>query len=255
LALKYHVYVADRSSPAKSIGKVHNILRNLLYKQAAGLIVQTHDAAQIACRYKRNMNIKIIGNPVEKKETNTVERENIILTVGRLVKTKNIDRLIKIFSKVNSEHKWKLVIVGDDAQGQHNLNILKKLSYDLGMSNYIKFEGFKRNVDQYYGKSKIFAFASSSEGFPNVIGEALSSGLPVVSYNCVAGPSEMINDGANGFLVPVYDDEMFAEKLQFLMHNKDIRSCMSSEAIKLIDKFDSRIVSEQFYDFITNENN
>jgi glycosyltransferase involved in cell wall biosynthesis len=61
-------------------------------------------------------------------------------------------------------------------------------------------EGEQKEIDPWYHRAKLFAFTSSSEGYPNVVGEALSAGLPVVAYDCIAGPSDMIDDGKTGIL-------------------------------------------------------
>lgn len=62
------------------------------------------------------------------------------------------------------------------------------------------------------------------------IGEAMRAGLPVVGYDCVAGPSEMIDNGKNGFLIPLFDDRLFVEKLQYLAEHKDNRELMGQYA-------------------------
>lgn len=179
-------------------------------------------------------------------------KENIILSVGRLINTKNHDRLINIFSKLNAPD-WKLIIVGGDALGQNNLEILHKIVSDFDLDDRIILTGEQKNVDQYYGKGKIFAFTSSVEGFPNVIGEALSSGLPVVSYDCVAGPSEMICDGVNGFLVPVFNDKVFVEKLQILIDDERLLNQMSRNAQVSMNDFLIEQIGEEYYSFITSE--
>ncbi len=106
------------------------------------------------------------------------------------------------------------------------------------------------DVDSQYLKSKIFAFTSNSEGFPNVIGEALSAGLPVVSYDCVAGPSEMIVDGENGFLVPVFDDDLFQKRLQQLIDDEELRQKMARKAPESVEKFSIEKIGQQYLDFI-----
>jgi len=117
----------------------------------------------------------------------------------------------------------------------------------LGAEAHIRFEGFQSDVNTYYRESKIFAFTSSSEGFPNVVGEALAHGLPVVSYDCTAGPSEMIADGGNGFLVPVFDDSAFCDKLALLMTDESLRTRMSENATRSIQQFNSTVIASQFY--------
>ena len=248
--LKFPVYISDRSSPQKNIGRFHSFLRKWLYPKAAGLIAQTHKAAEIAAKEKRNKNIRVIGNPVREISIDPMgKKENIVLTVGRLVKTKNLDRLIRIFADIQMPD-WKLLIVGGDAQRQQQKEILTRLVKDLNAENRIEFTGYQRDIDAYYRRSKIFAFTSSSEGFPNVVAEALSAGLPVVSYDCTAGPSEMIEDGENGFLIPVFDDALFTEKLKFLMENAEITDAMAITARNSMEKFSLEIIGKQYYEFM-----
>jgi GalNAc-alpha-(1->4)-GalNAc-alpha-(1->3)-diNAcBac-PP-undecaprenol alpha-1,4-N-acetyl-D-galactosaminyltransferase len=253
--LKYPVYISDRSSPLKNIGRFHSFLRKWLYPKAAGLIAQTHKAGEIAKKEKRNKNITVIGNPIREIKFDLAEkRQNIVLTVGRLIKTKNLDRLIRIFASIHLPG-WKLVIVGGDAKGQDQLKELKALVKNLDAENIIEFAGYQKDIDSYYRRSKIFAFTSSSEGFPNVVGEALSEGLPVVSYDCVSGPSEMIENGKNGFLVPLFNDSLFLEKLKLLMESENLRETMALNAKVSLKKFNAETIGEQYYTFLTEKLN
>ena len=92
----------------------------------------------------------------------------------------------------------------------------------MQLRDHIKLVGEQKDVEFYYKLADIFVFTSSVEGFPNVLGEALSSGLPVVSYDCIAGPADMITNGENGFLIPVFDDEQFSQKLLYLMESQEL---------------------------------
>ena len=80
----------------------------------------------------------------------------------------------------------------------------------------------------------------------------MSAGLPVVAYDCIAGPSDMINDSENGFLIPVFNDELFLSKLEMLINNDDLRILMAENAIESIKKFDQKTISEKYLDFILN---
>lgn len=249
--LRYPVYVADHSSPTKNLGVFHNKLRKLLYKKTAGIICQTEISKEITSKRVKHNNIKVIGNPLSNSfKRDEIKQENIILSVGRLIKTKHFDELINIFAETN--HKdWKLVIVGGDSLKQNLLESLKKQIKDLNMEDKIFLEGAQSDIYKYYSSSKIFAFTSSSEGFPNVILEALSAGLPVVAYDCVAGPSDIINDTENGFLIPLFDKQKFKEKLQLLMDNDDLRKVMAEKAPFSVEKFNISNICERFYNFIT----
>ena len=253
LGLKFHTFISDRSQPDKSLGWFHDALRNWLYKKANGLILQTEKAKEIFLQNNYHPNIAVIGNPIKNIDTtkSCVKRERIVLTVGRLIKTKNHDLLIEMFAKV-SPPDWKLLIVGYDHLKQHNLDRLKALAKELNVDNRITFIGKIDNVEAMYLRSSVFAFTSSSEGFPNVIGEAMAGGLPVIAFDCVAGPSEMIVDGYNGYLVPLFDKYQFETKLARLMEDERLREKFGQNARKSISKFSSRIICESFESFILN---
>jgi GalNAc-alpha-(1->4)-GalNAc-alpha-(1->3)-diNAcBac-PP-undecaprenol alpha-1,4-N-acetyl-D-galactosaminyltransferase len=249
--LSHPVYISDRSQPDKDLGTIQNFLRNRLYPKATGYIAQTEEAKKVCLRNKWNRNIRVIGNPIRKIKTNgSIPKENIILTVGRLIKTKHVDQLINIFAEIDNS-EWKLVIVGGDSKKQNLSKELKKLVRELNVEKSVFLEGEQENIETYYKKSKIFAFTSSSEGFPNVIGEAMSAGLPVVSYNCIAGPSDMITDGVSGYLVPVLDQEEFKQKLHQLMMDEELRNTFGRKAQELIQRYNIERIADQFYHFIT----
>ena len=251
--LKYPVYVSDRSSPAKDMGKFQNKLRNVLYPKATGIIAQTTKAKEYYDRLFQQSNYAIIGNPIRNIEIpSDNERENVIVSVGRLIHTKHYDRMIKLFAELNRPD-WKLVIVGGDAQNQNNMAKLKSQLTEMGNPENIELAGTQKEVERYLLRSSIFAFTSSSEGFPNVVGEAMSSGLPVISYDCVAGPSDMIEDGVNGYLVPVFDDELFKTRLKELMDNAEKREEMGAKAKASIKAFEVDKIVDNFYQFITKQ--
>lgn len=250
VGLRYPVYISDRSQPGKNLGIFNNLLRSVLYRGAAGYIAQTRVAAHVAGEWKWNRNIKVIGNPIRQLMLfNHFEKEKIILSVGRLIATKHFDKLIELFAQINIP-EWKLVIVGGDAKKQDNYSELSRLVKSLKVEEKVFLEGTQTDVDCYYLKSMIFAFTSSSEGFPNVIGEALSAGLPVVAFDCIAGPSDLISDGLNGYLVPLFDVELFRQRLSLLMHNEELRNKMAANAIKSVKGFSISLIGESFYDFI-----
>jgi GalNAc-alpha-(1->4)-GalNAc-alpha-(1->3)-diNAcBac-PP-undecaprenol alpha-1,4-N-acetyl-D-galactosaminyltransferase len=244
------VFVSDRSQPDKSLGVKDDFLRKLLYPKAKGIIVQTKKALEIYQRMYNHRNFKVIGNPIRPISETEIEKENYILMVGRYIKSKQQNKLIEIFSKLNAPN-WKLVLLGYDHLKQNNQSEWEKLGTDLNVSDRVLFTGKQDDVEYYYGISKIFAFTSISEGFPNVIGEAMSAGLPVVSYDCIAGPSDLISDNVNGFLIPINEDNLFVEKLQCLIDNPDIRNLFGERAKKSIQQFELNYICKQFEEFIT----
>lgn len=247
--IKVPIYVSDRAQPNKSLGKLHDTLRRLLYPNATGVIAQTEKASDIYRRMYAHKNIKVIGNPIRQIRAQDIHRENYILMVGRYIKSKQQDVLIEIFSKLNAPD-WKLVLVGYDHLKQSNQAEWEVLAKKLHVANRVVFAGKQENVERYYLTSKIFAFTSASEGFPNVIGEAMSAGLPVVSFDCTAGPSDLVVNEANGFLIPPGDKNLFIEKLQVLVDDDELRKEMSIKSKQLIKKFDLNYVCEEYENFL-----
>lgn len=245
------IFISDRSQPGKNLGRLHNYLRNKLYPKATGYIAQTQEAKEICLSKKWNSNVKVIGNPIRAVGNEfCIEKENIVLSVGRLIKTKHFDQLIKMFVEIGAPN-WRLVIVGGDAKKQHLSKELKILIRKLGASDQVFLVGEQKDIDSYYNTSKIFAFTSSSEGFPNVVGEALSAGLPVVAYDCNAGPADMIRDGESGYLVPLFNQDIFKERLQMLMNNDVLREQMSRQTKIGVREFEVGEIANKFYEFIS----
>ncbi len=252
IGLKYRTFVSDRSQPDKSLGRFHDKLRHWLYPTAKGLIFQTQKAKEIFLSGNTHNNVAVIGNPI--KPANRVnlvsKKEKIVLMVGRLIKSKHQDKLIEMFANVSTQ-EWKLMLVGYDHLKQKNMERLQNLAKDLKIEKQVIFTGKQDNLEKIYLKSSIFAFTSSSEGFPNAIGEAMASGLPVIAFDCIAGPSEMITDAYDGFLIPLFDFDMFQLKLAQLMTDEGLREKLGLNARRSIERFSTEKISEAFYNFIT----
>ncbi|MGL5117734.1 MAG: glycosyltransferase [Plesiomonas shigelloides] len=165
--------------------------------------------------------IKIISNPVSFK---TLEKANYlkkeIIFVGRISKyPKGLDFLIEIWSKISIKNKeWKLKIVGDGEDKEELQEIIK----NKGLQKNITLIEAQKNIEDYYLESSIFVLTSRYEGMPMVVMEAMECGLPIISFD-IDGISNLIEDNENGYLIKKYNTDEYAEKLEFLMKNFDIR--------------------------------
>lgn len=122
----------------------------------------------------------------------------IILTIGRLVHVKGYDLLIDVWAnicKLNQE--WSLKIVGSGEEEEK----LKMKVKQLNISHRVIFVPENKNIEEHYKTSAFFCLSSRYEGFPMVLLEAQSFGLPLIAFDCNTGPSDIINHRENGFLV------------------------------------------------------
>lgn len=104
--------------------------------------------------------------------------------------------------------------------------------------------GYRSNIPDIYKDYSIFALTSRHEGFPMVLLEAISSGLPIISLDCETGPSELIKDGENGFLVKCFDVEEFAKKLNTLTTEINLKEFSESTMARSSDFKQEKFLSE-----------
>ena len=133
-----------------------------------------------------------------------------ILAVGRLAHEKSYEVLIEAIGMISSSKSIKLIVIGDGALREE----LRAITEYHGLSENILFAGKLTNLDVFYSEADLFVMSSSSEGFGNVIVEALFFGVPVVSTDCKSGPSEILGNGKWGSLVPVGDATALAKSIE-----------------------------------------
>lgn len=239
-------FVSDRSNPKKKVPKVEEILRKKMYKKASGIIAQTDLARQVIKNKTNHSNIAVIQNPAREVELySKIEREKIIISVGRLVPEKGQKYLLKAFSLCKDEN-WKVIFLG---QGPL-LENLQSYSIELGISENCLFLGEVENVDEWLAKASIFAFPSISEGFPNALIEGMMAGLPCVSFDCDAGPSDIIENTKNGFLVELKNTEVFANRLSQLISNPSLRSEIGNNAQLIQQQLNKKMIVSKYSNFI-----
>lgn len=167
--------------------------------------------------------------------------ENYILAVGQMSNpVKQFDHLIRAFalSKIDA----KLVICGEgDLQKQY-----KKLAKELNVEQKVIFEGYQNNPFKYMKKAKFMVLSSAYEGFPNVLVECLACGTPIVSYDCVSGPNEIIKHNKNGLLVENQNIEKLSEAINKLNTDEELYQHLKSNSIESVAKFELKSVGENW---------
>ncbi|MGV7220911.1 MAG: glycosyltransferase [Nitrospinales bacterium] len=131
----------------------------------------------------------------------------VILAVGRFVSQKDFSNLLHAFALLRKKRVLKLMIVGDGELRSQ----LEKMVKELSMENDVLMPGFDINPLKYYKKCAVFVLSSKWEGLPGVLLEALACGCTVVATDCPSGPSEILDNGKYGYLVPVGDSQALAD--------------------------------------------
>lgn len=202
--LKIPVAVSVRSDPAREYASSKlRIPAFLLFRQAAGVIVQTHGAADFFPKgiRKKTTILPNAVNPDFLRPRYEGEREKRVVSVGRLDDNKNQGFLIEQFAIAHHVHpEYTLHLYGDGPSREK----FENRAWELGVADAVVFEGVVSGVRAKIEKSMIFVLPSLVEGMPNALLEAMSAGLACIATDCpCGGPRDLIRDGENGFLVPV----------------------------------------------------
>lgn len=243
--LRIPLYVFDRMGPEIKLDKLVETLRKSLYRFAEGIIVQTNMAARIIAKKTNVKKIAVIPNPVNILDVQTSVKKNQIVSLGRLSREKGHLILIRAFSRI-SQRDWTLHIIGD---GPEKLK-LESEAASLGILDRIKFYGHLKDFGQIMGESEIFVLPSFYEGFPNALIEAMSVPLACISSDCIAGPSDIIEDGVNGLLVETGNVDALANALNRLIENRDLRRKLASKAYKVRETLALDKIARNYVDFI-----
>lgn len=170
---------------------------------------------------------------LEKVDGLPFDESFVVVTAGRLSKQKSYADLIQAFKIVRDRQKVKLLILGE---GEEESN-LKSLVRNLQISEDVIFLGYQDNPYKFMRVSNLFVLSSLWEGFGLVLVEAMACGLPIISTNCLAGPSEILEDGKYGLLAPVGNPRVLAEKIGQMIQNENLRKSFSEKSLQRASNF------------------
>lgn len=166
-----------------------------------------------------------------------------VVAVGRLTYQKGFDLLLQAWAEVcRRVSGWQLAIVGD---GELR-SALSAQAESLGLAGCVTFVPATKDVVAVYRDASVLAMSSRYEGFGMVLLEAQTVGLPVVSFACKCGPSEIVNDGVDGYLVAPGDVDAMADRLVRLMQDSALRRRMGARAFANAARFSTDAVMKQW---------
>lgn len=212
--------------------------RNYLYRFADKVTVLTK--YDLAFFKKKGADVMVMPNPCtfQPIEENSNKRQKNILAIGNLDRYdhKGFDNLIQLIAPILKEFpQWKLQILGS---GDKGLTFLKKIAKNEGVEDCIEFLGFQDNIQHFMKTSEIFILSSRYEGLPMVLLEAMSQGMACISYDCITGPSEIIQNNVNGLLIEDQNQDVMRKELKKLIKNDSLRVSLQQEAPNRLADFE-----------------
>lgn len=219
--------------------------RKMAARKADAIVVLTEeDKGYYESNLKIKKIIKKIYNPIiiERTQYEYDRNSKSIISAGRLTNQKGFDILLDVAKIVLKKHPdWKWFIAGE---GEDRRFLEEKIS-KYTLEGKIILCGNVDNIEEYYKKSAMYVLTSRYEGFGLVLTEAKTFHLPCVSFRCKAGPSEIIQDSVNGYLVDCFNVQEMAEKICNLIEDEDLRISFSEKALEDTEKFSlDKIVKE-----------
>ena len=209
--------------------RVQPMMARRLYPLADGIVAVSHGVADDLARTigLDRGRIDVVYNPVITPELYRQAAEPfshpwfgdgavpVVLGVGRLSAPKNFPLLIRAVANVRNRRPVRLLILGEG----EDRSALEALVKDRGLTDCVALPGFVDNPYVYMRRAQLLALSSNWEGLPTVLIEALACGCPVVSTDCPSGPSEILDAGTYGRLVPMGDENALAEAIIHSLDN------------------------------------
>ncbi|PWH82398.1 glycosyltransferase [Algibacter marinivivus] len=269
---KFKVITNERAFPSLQYGYkdfqsyFNKKMIKLLYKQSDIVISNSYgNATDLIDNFKvPSDKMKVIHNPIDLEKISKIDPQNNyfdkqrfnIITLGRLDIGKNHTMLIDAISKLNNP-KLLLYIFG---VGNMKATLEAQIKA-LKLEDQVILAGFDPNPYKYLKKADLFIFGSNHEGFPNVLLEAMSCGLPILTTNCKSGPSEIMkledelsNDIMKtdyGILVPIKNVDLMARGINYFISNKDFLNSTKINVLKRAEDFRKNKILKKYIDTIS----
>ena len=178
-------------------------------------------------------------NKVSKLSTNN------LTAIGRLSKEKAFDDLLRIFKKLSLKNtKLKLNIIGD---GPEKDNLLE-LSKELKLGDKVIFHGFQNKdyINDILNDTSLYLMTSHTESFGLVLIEAMSHGVPCISYSSAQGANEIIENDKDGYIIEDRNEEEYVSKVLEIMDDDNLRKRLGKKAREKSKEYSSSVTLEKW---------
>ena len=250
--LSIPVVVSEHIDPRElPPGGIWNVLRRWTYRWASAVVTLTNELKGVVTEFLPSNKVHVIPNPA--LPVGVAAGQNVdfnypspfLVAMGRLCPQKGFDMLIEAFSLCTNK-AWSLVILGEGVERELLISLTKR----LGLESRVYFPGRVSDPYPVLYQAKLFVLSSRFEGFPMALLEAMSCGLPVVSFECPTGPSDIITDGFDGVLVQNGNVKGLANAINKLIDDEEMRNRMGKQAPKVVKKFSLGNIMEKWESLI-----
>lgn len=236
------VIISEHTDERALKSRFWRALRRLLYPRAKALVVLNESEKNY---YNFSKNAKVIYNPLNVDFLNLripVNKENIVLCVGRLESVKNYEFYLKSLALISPDLRknWRFIIAGDGSQKERLLALNDELKVGA------EFIGHAKNTKELYAKASILALPSKSESFGNVLAECISFYCARISTP-TAGASELITHAKDGIIASELE---FAKALEELMRDESLRASLAKNALKRLADFEPAKIALKYKELI-----
>lgn len=239
LGLKTKSIGSERSYPGYDhSGRQWEFLKRYTYRFLNTLVTQTADGKRWILEHTNAQRVVTIPNPIVLPlpvnhpviAPPSKKNRKYIIGTGRLVELKQFHHLIKVFAKISTDFEsWDLAIVGEG----EIMADLQNLTSQLGVQDRVTLPGRVGNISDWYLAADLFVMTSETEGFPNALIEAMAHGVAPISYDCLTGPRDIIEQGVNGLLVNANDQIDLENQIRELLTNDQKRKDMATAGKKI----------------------
>lgn len=209
----------------------------------AVVVLTKKDENNYKLHFKHCSPITVIANPVDKHSYSYSAESKIILSAGHISSIKRFALIPEVGMHIFTKHPdWEWRICGD---GPERTSLGRKIQ-EYGLDKNIKLVGTLKDMNMEYKAAAMYVLTSEMEGLPMVLLEAKSYGLPIVSFDIMTGPSEIVSNGINGYLIESGNVSVMAEKINYLIEHPALRNQFSENADFEIEKFNGEAIIKKW---------